>query len=240
MVRRLLGLLQNRAAFQAESRLPMVAWRTLVRRLVALPATATADRVKLVVKKSFEKRILRGPIARPRPAFLERVGNARVAIDAARKKGVGAGAATDDWGEFQDLVAAGDLPEIKALFGNLLIARRPVWAVPFASLAARPLAGIGIADLCQRLALGRTPRIDGQDWVFCYALPPDVPCKVPTIADACGGGNWHEPYFPAPAGRTLGRTKPTLPKFRRLGFFEVVHDDILWYHLAALPENRAP
>lgn len=230
------GLLGNLAAFEEESRVPADIWDATVKGVVGLPEPVRKDAVKTAIQQGLEPWILSGPESTPVPGFIERVGNARSAVFAQRYSGVAASEIENDWEEFLKLVGVGDLGDIRKRFATLLLGRRPMWGTPFPALTARPFEGVGIAELCRRLALGRPPAADGNDWVFWYTASDAPAPRIPTVADACGGGNWHEPFFPAAANMTVGQTKPQVPGI--LPFFEVVHQEISWQRLTAVPEQR--
>lgn len=231
-----MGLLANSSAFMEESRLPSDAWDSLIKSVLAIPEPARRDQITKAIQNALQPYILAGPAASPVPLFIERVGNARAAVFSQKYAGLSDDEIEKDWEDFLRAVRNNDLRGILSQFGSLLVGKRPVWGSPFQSLAARPFAGIGITVLCERLALGRAPAPDGNDWVFCYSSPSSHTPKVPTVADACGDKSWHEPFFPAPETETIGRTKPPHPSVEP--FLEVVHEEISWDGLAAIPEQR--
>lgn len=236
VLRDLVRLLDNSEALFAELRLPADAWSEMATALQAIPGTPDRDTVDRSIRGVFEKWKQKGPLGDPNPRFLERVTKVRKAIKATRTAGITRKQTAAITEKFERLFAAFDLNGLRSVFHDIPLGWGIVWATPFEDLAKRPFDGLTITELIDRLALGRAPDLDGDDWVLAYEPPPSLECKVPTMGDACDDRGWHLPFFPAPMGSSYGITKPSTAGLAP--FFEVVHGRATWQSLASLPDNR--
>ena len=234
-IKNLLGMLPNLSAIEAEVRLCDDGWNDFLDGICVHSCPCDFSDIQKTVQSSLQKWVLTGPVVAPSPPLLERVGSVDSAFDAKRTKGLARDEAERMKQEFKQDLAKGELDVIKSKYSDLQVGRKPIWGTPSDSLTTRSFSGLGLLELFDRLNLGKTPSLKGDDWVFCYA-PQPVNCRIPTIADACGGDGWHSPFFPSPASEPYGITKPVTPG--KSGFFEVVHEPVSWEHFLALPEKR--